>query len=224
MSTSGTTVYTMTAREMVTNAMVELGVINSGETPTADELADGLTRLNSMLKSLQANGCGLWRETGGTLVIPAAAGSGTLPVDIREVHGARFVFSTTFERTLAQWERAQYNSLPNKTSPGNPNIFYCARQRAQITMYVWPVPTADATIKLDYERIVETVTDASEDVDVPMVWYETIWKMLAARMVNMFGVARLDPATAQRITAEAAGLETMLLDDDRPAFVMMGPG
>lgn len=224
MSTSGVTAYTMTARDMVANAMIELGAINSGESPTADEMTDGITRLNSMLKTLQAKGCGLWLETGGTLTITANASSGTLPAGLRDVFGARVAVSGTFERTMAKWGRQEYLSLPNKAASGNPVAFYIDRQRDTLVFNVWPVPTADASIKLDYERIVETVTDASQDVDVPEVWFETIWKMLAARLVNMFGVGRLDPATAQRITAEASVLEQILLDDDRPDSVQMGPG
>jgi hypothetical protein len=73
------TSFTMTARDMVTQAMREIGVIASGEQPTADEMADGILRLNSMLKAWAAKGLNLWRDTRDTIDFAAGVSSAILP-------------------------------------------------------------------------------------------------------------------------------------------------
>lgn len=220
MAVSGVTAFAMTARDMVTQAMRELAVLPSGEDPSADELTDGIFRLNSMLKSWQAQGVNLWREEDRSVTVTAATATVALSgdnADIRQVFGARHIGD--YERVLGQWEREDYLALPNKATIGNPTIFYASRGRDNITLYVWPVPSTDQTLKLDCERIVNTVTDAGQDVDVPTAWHETVWVNLASRMISMFGV---DPVRAQEVRDRARELYGLMLDDDRPQSVFIG--
>lgn len=221
MAVSGVTAFSMTARDMVKQAMVELGALNSGEDPTADELTDALVRLNSMLKSWQTQGVNLWREDEQTVTITAATASVTLAAGIRQVFSARHI--DDYERLLGQWERGDYLSLPNKDTEGNPTIFYVSRQRDALVMYFWPVPTTNQTVKIDCERIVNTVVDAAETVDVPVHANEAVWVNLAVRLIPMLGTAKLDPARVQMVQGRAQELYAMLLDDDRPQSVFIGP-
>jgi hypothetical protein len=108
-TTSGITSWPLTAEEIVTQAMIELGAIASGETPTGEEMEDGLIRLNAMLKTWGGEG-NLFRETTATLVIPAATGAGTLPAGVRDVSSVRHVVSSSYSRQLAEWNRGQYYS------------------------------------------------------------------------------------------------------------------
>lgn len=48
----------MTAREIITRALQMLRVLAQGETPTADELAGGLTAFNATVSYLRGNGVG----------------------------------------------------------------------------------------------------------------------------------------------------------------------
>lgn len=52
-----------TASDIVTRALRSLRVISSGETPTADESADGLTALNDMLAAWALDGIDLGHIT-----------------------------------------------------------------------------------------------------------------------------------------------------------------
>lgn len=224
MPVSGTSVYIMTALDMVTNAMIELGILSSGGTPSASELEDSLTRLNSMLKSWQLQGVDLWREDDRSVTITANTTPTTLATDIRQVFGARLV-TTSFERVLGRWERSEYLSLPVKTAPGDPTIFYTSRQRDALNLYVWPVPTANATIKIDCERIVDTVTAGSDEVDVPQHALEAVWVNLAARLIPMFNASgqAIAPASAAFVSGRAQQLLSLLMDDDRPESIFIGP-
>jgi hypothetical protein len=222
MPTSGITDWPLTAEDIVTQAMVELGALNSGGTPEGEEMEDGILRLNAMLRTWQGEG-NLFRERTGTLVIPAGTASGTLPADVRDVSSVRHVVSPTYNRPLAEWNRGQFYALPNRIAVGNPTVYYVGRSNGGLTITVWPVPSTDATLELDYSGVAETVTDPSETVDVPEEWQEALILGLASRMASMFGQTRSDPGTVARIDQKAAVLYQRLLDRDRPNSYFFEP-
>ena len=222
MTTSGAISGALTAQDAVRIAMEELGVLSSGEMPTAEEGASGLERLNWMLKSWQAKGCNLWRDTEATATFGANIKTVTLtprPIDVMDAR----VVTDGIQLPIARWELAEYRQLPRKDQSGRPTAFTLTKGRDDVTMTVWPVPTASTDIIYSYARVIEDVTSLTQTLDVPQQWAETIWMGLATRLANMFGASRVDPAAVQRVTAMAAILEQALLDQDRPASVYMGP-
>lgn len=222
MTTSGAITGEMTARDLCTAAAQDLGVYGAGETLSDADAFDMMTRLTWMLKTLQSQGTNLWRVTQDEVEYTAGTATVTLDPIVIDVSEARFVQSSTFERPLQRWEQGQYQALPNKAQPGYPTAFYLNKQVGSVSMSLWPVPSADATIRYSYARVIEDVTDLNQTIDVPQEWMETLWTMLAMRCVSLFGVTRLDPAAVQLITARAALLERQLLDQDRPASYFMG--
>jgi hypothetical protein len=215
MTTSGVTAWSLTARDIVKAALLELCVISSGEDPEASEMADCLVRLNGMLKSWQ-NTTNLFRETTANITTTAATASVTLAAGIRDVSSVRFVQSATVDRLLYPMTRTDYLSMPNKATAGSPTMYYLSRQRDAAVLYLWPVSATAATLRIDYARIAETVTDASETVDVPEEWQETVILGLAERCIGMFGAGRLDPQTAADVKQRASTLYNQMLDSDRP--------
>jgi len=221
LTTSGVISSTMTAGEMMTYAMQELGVLGAGETPTGEEYEAMIPRLNFMLKTWQAKGCNLWRATTGTVVIPADDASGALDPRIIDIQAARVVTGTN-EIQMQQLGNGEYRQYPNKAQSGRPIVYYLDKQRDVVNLYVWPVPTVDTTIKIDYARVIEDVTTTTETLDIPQQWIETTYVCLAARCINLFGATRLDPNTAAEVKQRAAEMEAELLDMDRPLSVMFG--
>lgn len=213
MSVSGVTDWPLTAGEIVTQAMYELGELSQGEDPSGEEMEDGLLRLNAMLRSWSGEG-NLFREASGTLTLPAGTASGTLPADVRDVSSVRYVGS--FNRPLAQWNRSQFYSVPNRTQTGTPIAYYVSESISGRTLTVWPVPSAGATLELDYSRVAQTVTDPSETVDVPEEWQEALILGLASRLASMFGTTETAPQKVARLDSRAQALYQRLLDRDRP--------
>lgn len=217
MTTSGITSWPLTAEEVVTQALVELGAVSSGEIPTGEEMEDGLLRLNSMLKTWAGEG-NLYRETTATVTLTGGSPSVDAPSGTRDISSVRHVVSSTYSRQLAEWNRGQYFSMPNRaqTSSSGPSIYYPAKSISGITIYVWPVPSTNITLELDLSRAAETVTDPSETIDVPEEWQEALILGLASRCASMFGITRTDANTVSRIDAKASALYQRLLDRDRP--------
>lgn len=221
MTTSGSIAKTMIASEIVAAAMRMLGVLSSGEAPTAEETTDALAELNWMLKSWQGRGLTSWRDTDGSVTFPANTASMPLPYCL-DVMEARYIQSQGYERPLQRWERAQYRQIPNKATAGYPTAYTIEKTTNGIAMLLWPVPRENATILYSYTRVIEDVTDGAQTIDIPQEWLETAYLALAARLATTFGVIRTDPNTAQIVMQRAAAMEQLLLDADRPASIYMG--
>lgn len=214
------TSFTMTARDMVTQAMREIGVLASGEQPTSDELSDGIFRLNSLLKSYAAKGLNLWRDTDGAVDFAAGESSKAIPEAVA-VMDAR-VATGGYERLLYPLESDDYAVLPNKGTIGAPTSYVVNRAVSGISIQLWPVPPAETTIRYRYARITNDVVEPSDPVDVPQMFQEAVWKALAVRLAPTFGQVRADPQTVQMVAMQAAELERDMLDFDRPATYNLG--
>jgi len=216
MTTSGITAWSLTARDVVQQAMAQLGVTDLGEDPDASELTYALFQLNGLIKSWQG---GLHLETTGTVTIPAASPSGELAADVQEIISARH--SGTFERQLQRFGRDDYMILPNKAAIGEPTAFYVSNQRDATVMYVWPVPSAQTVLTIDYRRKPETITSASETVDFPEEYHETLIANLAVRLMGRFGDG-INQLTVSELTQRAERLRVLMEDQERPASYMLG--
>ncbi|MET1083764.1 MAG: hypothetical protein ABWY12_12065 [Burkholderiales bacterium] len=214
------TTFSMTARDMIVQAMREIGVLASGENPTSDELSDGVLRLNSMLKAYAAKGLNLWRNTDGSVDFAVGVSAMPLPGAL-SVSGVRLVTNGT-DRLLAQWEADQYASLPNKATRATPVAYTLITSTSGLTLQLWPVPDKAYTVRYDYGRITADVVEPSDPVDVPQMFQEAVWLALAVRLAPTFGKARTDPQTVALVAQRAAELERDMLDFDRPASYQIG--
>lgn len=216
MATSGTTVFSSTVRDIVTDALDENAILPLGTDPEAHELTKCIRRLASMLKSWQMKGV-LWKQETISATITADVATVTLPVYVRGVAAVRYVESATNERQMTRFERDDYNALPNKAASGVSTVYYVQRAEDALVLHVWPVPTANATVKLDIDRAMDTVTDANETLDVPEELTETVYANLALRCCGVFGI---DPKP--ELVSRARELEREMLDNYRPASYFLG--
>ena len=208
-----TTTWSITAGEIIKQAMVELGAISSGEAPDSTETEDALLRLNAMLNTWAGEN-NLFREGSGTLSV--TGGTATLPSDVMTVNSVSHIVSSTYHRPLVEWNRSQYYILPNRNAVGNPTIYYIRKTVSGNEIHLWPIPSGTVTLAIDYGRAPNTADDIDETVDIPQDWQEAVIMGLASRCASMFGTTRLDPGTVQRVDGRAAELYQKLLDRDRP--------
>jgi hypothetical protein len=210
MATSGTTVYARTARDIITDAMRAISVLAIGATPTSAESANGIVVLNDILNAWSIRGVSLSKNDIVTVTVTAA--KTTLSVAIRDIVGARVDVAGN-ERPLSAFTRWEYLDIPAKSQAGTPSCFYVDQQRDAVDLYVWPVPTS-ATINLDADMRVETITDESQTVDIRQEYLPALQAALEVRLALAHGQP-IDPM-------RAAILERQMFDDDREASVLMG--
>ena len=206
--------FSQTARDVVTGAMRDLGIIPLDEAPEAAELDYGIEQLDLLLKGLAAEGIMPWSDEETTVVF-SAVGEAVLdprPVDVIE---ARLVVGATYQRPLTRWGAGEYDELPNKTQTGEPLAYEIIETPTQVSMRVWPVPTTATTIAYSYHRVIEDV-DADTALDIPQVWGEAVREMLKARL-TAFG------PVPQTVLMRAEMLKRQLLDFSRPESYFIEP-
>jgi hypothetical protein len=231
-TTPTTTTYSLNAGQFITRAMRILGVLPSGNVPTADELEQGIIALNLMLKGMQADGINIYRQTQYSVTVTDNQGTPGNPVTISPLilglEEARWVVQpepNLYERPMMVYSYIDYQTLPNKLNGSNsgPSIIMFDRQENASNLYLYPPPTMGGTLNFTAARSVLDVTQASDTVDVPVEWQEAIMYNLADRLMDDQGVAAADAATAQRISEHAVGLYKKMLDYDRPSSLWMRP-
>jgi len=206
------------AQDYVAAAMQELGVLAAGEKPTAEDTQDGLRALQWMLKGWQARGLTSWRQTDTTVTFGPGVASVDLPQGIADVAGVRI--GTVSSRPLFRIERGRYLELPNKAQGGVPTLYTSHEGVSQVTLTVWPVPTVSTVLYLDAVRTIADVVNTDDVLDVPQKWAECVYVSLAARMANMVGATRLNPAGTNTIIQRAEALQMGLFDADRTSIFM----
>lgn len=217
MTTSGVTTASMTAGQIVATAVGMIGASDPGEVMADDEVRVGLTHLQWMLQSWQADGCPLWREFEDSVAFGRGMTEKTLDPFVIDVHEARIVISNQNERSLSRWEWGEWVTLPNKLSQGTPTVFTLRKAVDTITMRLWPVPSRSYSVKYTGARIIEDVTTASQTLDIPRAWNECVFTNLAVRLIAPYRVSPTPEIL--ELMQRAPRLYASLRDMDRPASV-----
>lgn len=211
MTTSGSTDFTLTSRDIIKHALLVLRVIASGEDPSAAEADDARTALNLMLKTWGTNGL-MTLKAEASLVLVASQQSYT--VTGRRVLSIRRRTSGV-DYPMGEWTRQEYFDLPTKSATGTPTVWYSDPQRSTNTLHIWPTASAavaaGTTLEYTYQRVIEDVDSLDNEVDLPQSWLEAITYNLADRLMGQYGV------DDQRVTARAQALLADMRADSEPS-------
>lgn len=163
-----TVAFTRTREQLAQTVLRKLGVLASGETPTADDLTITYEAIDMRLKEMHRLGV-FWRK-----VSPSATSFTITANTASTTHAiADLLFPISMTVTVNGLEypvdiigQAQYNSIADKTQEGEP--MYAAHSGSAFLF--WPVPIANRTAKLVYEKIADdTATSTAPDVEVSML-------------------------------------------------------
>lgn len=219
MTTSGSLDFALTARQLITDVLEDLGVIAIGDVPSAEDAAKALVKLNLLLKTWGTNEK-LWVRTEGSVTLLASTASyAATPVSLaRRIEGVRRRTSNV-DTPLTEMSRGEYLDFPSKTAAGMPYAFYFDPQKTTRTLYVVNVPdatiAASTTLRIDYRRVIEDVDDLDNDLDAPQEWTEALAASLAARLIDSYSVRITDPAKAAALEQRAMTLYAQLTADSQ---------
>lgn len=177
-----------TGTTLITGALRLLGVIESGETPSDDELDDGLESVNAMLDSWRNDDlmCYALQEESLTLADGDASytvGSGgdldtTRPVSIE----AAWIVDSDISYTVVIITDLEYAAIPDKTTEADwPDRLVYRPTMATGTIVVYPVPNATRTLKL-LTRVPLTALTLADTVSLPPGWERAIKHNLAVEI------------------------------------------
>lgn len=225
MATSGAITATMTAYELVGAAMRRGKLLREGQTPDAQSFEEGRAALSRMLKSWTMDGANLWRDDEQTVTLVSGTATYTLSPRVMRVRNVRLVDDGTERNPLGRWGRDDYDRMPNKTSAGRPTVYVEDRKRASVELVVWPVPNLTTyTLKVGFERVIEDVTSAAEEIDVPQEWFDTVIDSLGLWLADQEPL--IDPRSSAPLRLAATEQYERAQGHDRggPVVFEMGGG
>lgn len=130
------------------------------------------------------------------------------------------------EIPLDAWNLDEYNSMPNKTTPGRVVNWYQQRNLDAVTLYVWPVPNNMAI----YDQLVVWVREYLDEVsaptqamDVPRRWYDAVTAQLARRLCRSLPEADMNRYAMLRAEEQEA-LELAEAEERDPSNVNFDMG
>lgn len=216
MTTSGSVDFTLTSRQVISEALENIGAVNIGETPGAEDAAKALSVLNQMLKTWGTQER-LWIKTEGSVTLLASTASYALTAARRVLSVRRR--TSNIDTPMNEMSREQYYAFPTKTAAGTPYQWYFDPQRAVRTLYVANVPTtaiaASTTLPYTYLRVIEDVDALDDDPDLPQEWMEALVYGLAARLTVPFKTMLTNAPLAAEIKERAATLYGQLSADSQ---------
>jgi hypothetical protein len=188
----------ITALELIKNSMRKLGVIATGETPTAAESTDALAALNDVIESYNIEGLTLWdRVAQSFTLVPGTASyaigpSGALvttplrPVEIKGVYGS----FNGVDCRAAEWTYDQYLAASVKaTSELFPQRYAYINHYPNGRLFLWPTPAQAITLNIDYFEQIAALTSLATVMAFPPGYIRALQWELAGELAADYGVS-----------------------------------
>jgi len=183
MATSGTVAFQPNVEEIITEAFERCGL--DPQVQTGDRAVSARRSLNLLFSEWANRGINYWAVEQQTLTLVNGTASYALPVgtiDLIDAVVRDSAGTDTSDQIINRVSIADYNQLPNKSSPGKPSQYMLDKQYTPVA-YFWQVPDRD-TYSMVYWAIrqLEDVTASNQDADIPYRWNECICAGLASKI------------------------------------------
>lgn len=185
------TAWSMTAREIVLDALSLLNVLGAGETPNGNDYALAVRTLNAVLKELPIHGYA-WPNL--NVVDSAVTWSGGTPSYVQaptDYWSDLMLFRTDAngnKTPLTGLQRVAWQAIPNRSATGTyPTHFY---EDVDGKVYLWPIPTQAPGLVSSYIQKPDDVV-VSSPPDFPAAGALALQYGLAAHLALHF---ERDPA------------------------------
>jgi hypothetical protein len=196
----------VTANDLITRAMKTLGVLASGETPTSDEVDDGLTVLNNMVDTWATQRLTIYTTTrnvfdlsastqeytigtGGTfnIVRPLWISAASIIIDKTASASQKLELALPVGLTVDQWQEVSLKGLES-TYPTQ--FYYDDNWVAGLAkISVWPTPTTgNSQLVLYTPTALTQFADLTTAYTFPPGYEEALRYQLAIRLGPEFGV------------------------------------
>ena len=185
----------MTVRDLIKSSMRKIGAIATGETPSAEEIQDGISALNMMLDSWSIEGLIVPAMVREEFSISASQSSRTIGVGGNfntarpvRINAAATMDASGNETPVEVLTADQWAAVSNKdTTSSTPTKIYFEDGNPTGTINFWPVPSGSVTLVLYSEKRLTTFTSASTDLAFLPGYEEALSFNLAIRLAPDFG-------------------------------------
>lgn len=201
-----------TAATLISDALIELGVIGANESPTPEDAAFGLRKLNQLMQRLSTSrqAFPVLTEISVTLtgaqsytIGPSGTSSTARPVSINSATAAD---ANGVEYAVSVITRAEWDSIAVKDVTGGPPeyVWYQAENTNGL-VHVYPKANG-YTLKLDCQVLLATFATVSGVLYLPEGYETWLTLSLADDMAQAYG-RDVSADTRRRLAAAAAGVK-----------------
>lgn len=97
----------------------------------------------------------------------------TIPLNVSEI----YFNNNTFDLSVGEISRYEYNTYPNKYITGRPSVYYLDRQAPNPVLNIWPTAsTYYNCLAISYKKMMQDVGEYYETIDIPAKLYPAlIW-------------------------------------------------
>lgn len=171
-----------TADRIIRQALTNCGLLQEGDDPSSETIADCMNRLNDLINFMQTQGLKLWTLIDQSVTLingqstytlkPGGSVNMTKPL---RIDYAYYLDSNSNSRPLIgplSWE--EYLSLSNKSTTGSINSYFVNKKQTEVDVILWPIPDSTAatgTLHLLIRQQITNFTGITDTLNFPPEWY-----------------------------------------------------
>lgn len=199
-----------TALDLITDTLIELGVLAVGETASPEDANIGLTTLNSMLDGWNTQNLTIYATYDATFAFvpgqatytigPSGNWNGLRPVSLI----SQYVRYQGVDYPIEQIDQQTYNLIPIKTQPGILPQFVLFNESYPLgQMTFWPVPNTNNSFVLSTNSLLTQPATLQTVLSFPSGYYRALRSNLVVELAGRYG-RQLLPSTL-KIAATSLG-------------------
>ena len=216
-----------TALQIITNGLKDAGLVELTGTPSSDQQAVALERLNNLINMWVVQGLKLWLlediaiplTLGQTKYVLSPTGDVVMPRPLR-IEFCYYKGSTGYQRPLNILSWQGYKSLSQVNVPGSISGYFVDKQATHTDVYVWNPPDSLAitgTVQAVTRKQVTNFTGVSDTMAFPQEWALALEWGLADELSTGQPQAIMDRAE-KRAAAYRQALEDFEVEDTQTTF------
>jgi len=198
-----------TGLTILTDALLELGVLATGETPSTEQQADGLRSLNRLMEKLSNAKTFAYYSDETSLALTGQASFTIGPtgdvVDLRPIgieSATAILNDVTFP--VAVYTAQQWDAIANKTNTGTiPEAIYYEGVMPDGIVKVYPLCTG-STIYIRFLSLVTSFATINTALSMPPGYEEAIIKNLAINIAPQYEIGNINPITVKEAKSALA--------------------
>lgn len=213
-----------TIRDTINGHLRLLEELGAGETASAEDAADALFSLNSMLSSWSIQGDMVFTETTDTTTLVAGTntytvGSGGTINTTRPTRLKYVTVDNAGDIELLELTQEQYISISDKDEQGTPTSYYYDGNYPLANLYLHPTPDSAYSMKLYSEKPLSEYSSINDTLVAPEGWERAFRYNLAVERAPEYG--KKPSATVYGIAVQSknairnacAETEKLIVDD-----------
>lgn len=158
----------------------DAGKLALGATPSANQYADALDRMNDLINVWQTQGLRLWLETETVVTLvagqqmysmyPSGDVAITRPLEVKE---ASYWDTNSVSRPILPISRQEWTALTSRPTEGSVNQYFVEKLYDRLNLYLWMVPDTTAaagTVHVVLRNQATNPATISDSTRLPPEW------------------------------------------------------